>query len=88
MDTRSLYAAILKEIRRYKHIPACAWDQPGSRITASMSASTSCPTDKAPYIAQFVTFGLVAAYALAYNLGYAPNIAGSGLWLLGLEQLS
>lgn len=43
--------------------PACEWDKPAGQITAQLSASTSVPTDVAPYYLSALGVAIVASFA-------------------------
>ena len=53
--------------------PVCEWDQPAGKITNTMSASTTCPTDVAPYVMSAIVAACAAAYGIAWSLGVLPS---------------
>ena len=52
--------------------PVCDWDQPAGRITKTMSPSTSCPTDIAPFVGCGAAVGCAFLFGVAHMLDLVP----------------
>ena len=62
----------LQSLPAHTEPPVCRWDEPAGKITDSMSRSTSCPTDRAPYIAMKVGFASLISFGVLVGTGLFP----------------
>ena len=53
--------------------PVCDWDKPGGRVTESLSASTSCPTDMGPYYFCAAGLALAIFVAAGHMMDWLPS---------------
>ena len=63
----------LQSLPSAKEPPVCEWSKPEGKITTSMSPSTSCPTDDAPFYLAGAVGALVVLVATAWYTDSLPD---------------